>query len=163
MEVSARVSPQGRFFGYLSYTLSRSEREDRNEGYRVFDFDQPHILTLSGVYRLGRGWEGGLTFRLVAGNPSTPIVGAVFNKDTGLYSPVYGPTNSIRSPYFHRLDLRVEKTWTFTAWKLAFYVDVQNLYNATNAEGIAYDFEFRQTAPIRGIPILPSLGLRGEL
>jgi len=163
LEVSARVDPRGRFFAYLSYTLSRSERMDRNEGYRAFDFDQPHILALSGVLRLGRGWEGGLTFRLVAGNPSTPIIGAVYNRDTGLYSPVYGVTNSIRSPYFHRLDVRVEKKWTFNTWSLAFYIDVQNAYNATNAEGIAYDFEYRRSAKIRGLPILPSLGLRGEL
>jgi hypothetical protein len=163
MEVSARIDPRGRFFGYLSYTLSRSEREDRHEGYQAFDFDQPHILAVSGVVRLGRGWEGGLTFRLVAGNPATPIIGAVYNRDSGLYSPVYGATNSIRSPYFHRLDARVEKKWTFSAWSLAFYVDVQNAYNATNAEGIAYDFEYRRSVSIRGIPILPSLGLRGEL
>jgi TonB family protein len=163
LEVSAKVNPTGRFFGYLSYTLSRSEREDHNEGYKLFDYDQPHILTLSGVYRLGRGWEAGLTFRLVAGNPTTPIVGALFNKDTGLYSPVYGAVNSIRNPYFHRLDLRVEKLWTFSHWKFAAYVDVQNVYNATNAEGIAYDFEYRQMMNVRGIPILPNLGVRGEL
>lgn len=163
VELSARVDPRGRFFGYLSYTLSRSERMDRTEGYHAFDFDQPHILAVSGVYRLGKGWEGGVTFRLVAGNPATPIIGAVYNRDTGLYSPVYGAVNSIRSPYFHRLDVRVEKKWAFSAWNLAFYIDVQNAYNATNAEGIAYDFEYRRSVKIRGIPILPSLGLRGEL
>jgi TonB family protein len=163
MELSARVEARGRFFGYLSYTLSRSLREDRTEGYKVFDFDQPHILTVSGVYRLGRGWEAGATFRLVAGNPGTPIVGALFNKDTGLYTPVNGPVNSIRNPYFHRLDVRVEKLWTFETWKLAAYVDVQNVYNATNAEGIAYDFEYRRSQKVSGVPILPSLGLRGEL
>ncbi|HET8934612.1 MAG TPA: TonB-dependent receptor, partial [Polyangiales bacterium] len=163
MELSARVDPRGRFFGYLSYTLSRSERMDRTEGYHAFDFDQPHILSVAGVLRLGKGWEAGLSFRLVAGNPATPIIGAVYNRDTGLYSPVYGGVNSIRSPYFHRLDVRVEKKWTFSSWSLAFYVDVQNAYNATNAEGIAYDFEYHRSAKIRGIPILPSLGLRGEL
>jgi TonB family protein len=163
LEVSARVDPRGRFFAILSYTLSRSERMDRTEGYHAFDFDQPHILTLSSVYRLGAGWEAGLTFRLVAGNPATPIIGAVYNRDTGLYSPVYGAVNSIRNKYFHRLDARIEKKWTFETWSLAFYLDVQNAYNATNAEGIAYDFEYRRSAPIRGLPILPSLGLRGEL
>jgi outer membrane receptor protein involved in Fe transport len=163
LEVSAKVNPKGRFFGYLSYTLSRSEREDHNEGYKLFDYDQPHILTLSGVYRLGRGWEAGLTFRVVAGNPTTPIVGSLFNKDTGLYSPVYGAVNSIRNPYFHRLDLRIEKLWTFSAWKFATYLDIQNVYNATNAEGIAYDFEYKQMMSVRGIPILPNVGVRGEL
>jgi TonB family protein len=163
MEVSAKVDPHGRFFGYLSYTLSRSEREDHHEGYKLFDFDQPHILTLSGVYRLGRGWEAGLTFRVISGNPNTPVVGALYNKDTGLYSPVYGTVNSFRSPYFHRLDVRIEKLWTFQTWKLALYLDVQNLYNARQPEGVAYDFEYRMQQNVSGLPIIPSLGLRGEL
>jgi outer membrane receptor protein involved in Fe transport len=163
LEVSAKVDPRGRFFGYLSYTLSRSERMDRDEGYKLFDYDQPHILTLSGVYRLGRGWEAGLTFRVVSGNLSTQVIGAIYNKDTGLYSPVYGSLNAIRSPYFHRLDLRIEKLWKFSSWKLAAYLDVLNVYNAGNIEGVAYDYEYRQRVNVSGLPILPNIGLRGEL
>lgn len=162
LEVAAKIEPRGRFFGYLSYTLSRSERLDRDGTFRLFDFDQPHILTVAGVYRLGDGWELGGTFRFVSGNPDTPVIGALYNKDTDLYSPVFGATNSIRSPYFHRLDVRIEKMWTFSSWKLAAYLDVQNVYNATNAEGIIYDFEYRTSQDIRGIPILPNVGVRGE-
>ncbi|HEX7479911.1 MAG TPA: TonB-dependent receptor [Polyangiales bacterium] len=163
LEVSAKVNPTGRFFGYLSYTLSRSEREDHHEGYKLFDFDQPHILTLSGVYRLGRGWELGATFRLVSGNPSTPVIGAVYNADTALYSPVYGPLNSIRSTLFSRLDVRLAKSWRLEPGKITVYLDVQNIYNRTNAEGIVYDFDYRMSMPVSGIPIFPNLGLRGEL
>ncbi|HKP56840.1 MAG TPA: TonB family protein [Polyangiales bacterium] len=162
LEVSAKVDPRGRFFGYLSYTLSRSEREDRNDGYDLFDYDQPHILTVSGVVRLGRGWEAGALFRLTSGNPTTPVVGAIYNKNSDTYLPVYGELNSIREPLFTRLDVRIEKQWTFSAWKLALYLDVQNVYNAKNSENILYDFEYRTNQQIRGLPILPNLGLRGE-
>jgi TonB family protein len=163
MEVSAKVDPRGRFFGYLSYTLSKSERNDRGEGWRLFDFDQPHILTVAAVYRLGRGWEAGATFRLVSGNPSTPIVGSSLNTITGVYSPLYGPLNSDRNPAFNRLDLRVEKEWRWPDWKLALYLDVQNVYNAENQEGIIYDYQYREKDTIRGLPIIPNLGLRGEI
>jgi TonB family protein len=162
LELSAKIDPRGRFFGYLSYTLSRSERMDRNEGYNVFDYDQPHILTVSGTYRLGRGWEVGALFRLTSGNPDTPVIGAIYNKDTQLYTPVYGRVNSIRKPLFHKLDVRIEKLWTFSAWKLALYLDVQNAYNSVNSENIVYDFEYRTSQNIRGLPIIPNLGLRGE-
>jgi TonB family protein len=168
MELSARVEPHpsfldGRFFGYLSYTLSRSERNDRGEGWRLFDFDQPHILTAVAVYRLGRGWEAGATFRLVSGNPNTPIIDASLDPISGQFSPVYGRLNSVRDPVFNRLDLRIEKLWTFTGWKLALYLDVQNVYNAENREGQSYDFEYREQQAVRGLPIIPNLGLRGEL
>jgi len=163
-ELLLRVDPRGRFFGYLSYTLSRSERKDPgDEDWRLFDFDQPHIFTAAAVYRLGRGWELGATMRLVSGNPDTPIIGASDFVNNDQHSPVFGALNSIRSPAFHRLDVRIEKQWTFTHWKLALYLDVQNVYNSENPEGYVYDYEFRTRQPIRGLPILPILGLRGEM
>jgi TonB family protein len=162
LEVSAKIAPRGRFFGYLSYTLSKSQRLDRNNQYVIFDFDQPNILTVSGTYRLGRGWEIGALFRLTSGNPDTPVIGALYNKDSDLYTPVYGTVNSIRKPLFHKLDVRIEKLWAFSAWKLALYLDVQNVYNAANSENIVYDFQYRTSQQVRGLPIIPNLGLRGE-
>ncbi|MBV8756021.1 MAG: TonB-dependent receptor, partial [Deltaproteobacteria bacterium] len=64
VEVAGRWTPDGAFSGFLSYTLSRSERDD-GMGWRPFDYDQTHILSVSGSYKLGRGWELGSTFRLV--------------------------------------------------------------------------------------------------
>ena len=143
--------------------LSRSERKDRDDEWRLFDFDQPHIMTASAVYRLGRGWEAGATFRLVSGNPNTPIAGSSFNASTGQYSPIFGAINSQRNPAFNRLDIRVEKEWKFEAWKLALYLDLQNVYNAENPEGDVYDYEYREKTSIRGLPIIPNLGLKGEM
>jgi len=163
LEIAARVEPTGRFFGYLSYTLSRSERKGDDGTYELFNFDQPHILTLSSVYRMGRGWEVGGTFRLVSGNPETPLVGSLQSLDTGAYSPLRGRTNSARAPLFNRLDIRIEKKWTFDAWKLALYLDIQNVYNANNIEGTQQDYAYRNEAPIIGLPFLPNLGIKGEL
>ncbi len=164
LEVSGKIVPKGRFFGYVSYTLSRSERKDREGApWRLFDFDQTHILTTSAVVRVGRGWEVGGTFRIVSGNPDTPVVGSSLNTITGLYSPLFGRTNSVRSPMFNRLDVRVEKLWKFPDWKLALYLDLQNAYNADNPEGRIYDFEYRERQDIRGLPIIPNLGIRGEM
>jgi len=164
LEVAGRANPVGRFFGFVSYTLMRSERRDGpGQAVRLYDFDQTHILTLSGVYRLGRGWEAGATFRLISGSPTTPIVGAIYDANSDLYIPISGAANSDRNPFFHRLDLRIEKTWKFEAWKFSLYLDVQNVYNRQNPEGIAYSYDYRQSAVISGLPIIPSLGVRGEL
>jgi hypothetical protein len=163
MELALSVMPRGRFLGHLSYTLSRSERSDHGGPWRLFDFDQTHIMTLAGVYRLGRGWEAGATFRLYSGNLDTPTIGSNLNAITGQYSPVFGELNSRRNPTFHRVDVRVEKLWTFDAWRLALYLDLQNAYNSENPEGKICDFEYRECQTIRGLPIIPNLGLRGEL
>lgn len=164
LEIAGRARPRGRFFGFLSYTLSRSERRDHpSDSWRLFDFDQTHILTASLVYRLGRGWELGGTFRLVSGNPLTPVLGSIYDVTSDVYQPVYGAVNSTRSGLFHRLDVRLEKMWTFTSWRLAFYIDIQNIYSRMNPEGTLYNYDYRESQVIGGLPIIPSIGLRGEL
>jgi hypothetical protein len=64
---------------------------------------------------------------------------------------------------FHQLDIRVDQTWQFTHWKLSAYLDVQNVYNAANVEGLSYNYDYTRRTYTTGLPIIPSLGLRGEL
>jgi len=100
----------------------------------------------------------------VSGNPSTPYVGGVADFDAGAYTPVQSTQlYSASDPAFHRLDVRLEKTWTFASWKLSGYLDVQNVYNRQNAEGAQYNYNYSRTQVVPGLPILPILGVRGEL
>lgn len=168
LEVSARVEPRafdGRFFGFFSYTLSRSERLDGpGETWRAFDHDQTHIMNASATWRLPRGWQLGTTFRLSSGSPTTELVAGVYDIDSDTYRAVPGAVNAQREELFHRIDLRVEKTWTFDAdGRLTFYLDVQNLYNNRSQEAEGYNYDFSESEPVLGLPIIPSLGLRGEI
>ncbi len=165
-EIGVRYRPRSkRWVGQLAYTLSRSERRDGpDRPWRLFDFDQSHVLSAVLEWRPGKGWRLGGAFRYVTGNPYTPIVGSVYDGGSDLYLPLYGAPNSARNPAFHRLDLRVEKGWKLGAsGRISLYLDVQNAYNATNPEGVLYGYDYRQSTPVRGLPILPTLGVRGEL
>lgn len=165
-EISARINPTRgrRYFGYLSYTVSRSERRDHpDDRWRLFDFDQTHIFNLAFVYKFKRNWELGGVLRLVSGNPTTPIVGNAYDAFNDVYVPINGELNSRRNPLFHRLDIRVEKQWHFARWKLAFFLDIQNVYNQANQEGLIYNFDYLQNVPVSGLPLIPAIGLRGEL
>jgi len=57
--------------------------------------------------------------------------------------------------------VRVDRIWTFRLWELSAYLDVQNVYNAQNPEATIYDYRCRGSEAIRGLPILPILGVRG--
>jgi TonB family protein len=152
------------FFGWVSYTVSRSERQDHpDQPWRLFQYDQTHILTLVTSYKLPRGFQVGLRFRYVTGNPYTPVTGSYFDNKDGAYHATYGPLYSQRLDAFNQLDLRVDKTWTFDRWKLSMYLDIQNVYYHRNAENVQYNFDFSKSAPVEGLPILPALGIRGEL
>jgi len=166
MELSGRIQPtEGRpYFGYLSYTLMRSERRDHEgDPFRLFDFDQTHIFTAAFSYRfLRHHWEIGSTVRFVSGNPYTPVAQGVFDPVNQSRYPVPGMTNSARNPFFNRIDIRIEKQWWFSGWKLALFLDIQNVLNRKNQEALFYNYDFTDTASVSGLPIIPSLGLRGE-
>jgi hypothetical protein len=163
-QVLIRKELSHNFFGWVAYTLSRSERQDHPDmPWRIFQYDQTHILTVIGSYKFGHGYQLGLRFRLVTGNPYTPIVGAYYDSTLDRYRPITGPVYSGRLAAFHQLDIRFDKTWTFDLWKFSLYLDIQNAYNRSNPEGVAYNFNYRQTLPVSGLPFLPVFGVRGEL
>lgn len=163
VEVLLKHELTQRFYGWVAYTLSRSVQFDEDSGtYVPVEFDQSHILTLVGSYKLDSGWELGMRFRLTTGRPETPILGGTLNSDTGGYFPLEGLPGSARGATFHQLDLRAEKLWTFERWKLSAYLDVQNIYNAENPEATLWDYRYRENAPLRGLPFLPTFGVKGE-
>jgi hypothetical protein len=162
-ELSGEAHWRSDGFAYLAYTLSRSERRREGGDWRLFDTDQTHVLSLAASQGLGRGWNVGLRFRVVSGNPTTPITGATYDVRTGVYLPTYGATNSRRDPTFHQLDARVEKEWQVGPAKVAAYLDVQNVYVAQNQEGYRYSFDYSKREAVTGMQLFPNLGLRGEL
>ena len=163
VEVLIRQEMTSRLFGWLAYTLSRSERKGPDDAnYRHSSYDQTHILALLAQYRLGRGWSVGARFRLVSGNPTTPVAGSTFDADTGAYEPITGEWYSERAPVFHQLDLRVDKEWTFERWKLGAYLDIQNVYWADNTEYVLWDYRYRGSTGLSGMPFLPSIGVKGS-
>jgi len=150
-------------FGWLSYTLSRSERKENDTiDWHVFTLDQTHILTVlfSGQWR--NGWQAGFRFRLSTGIPLTPYVGGIYDSDENRYTGVQGVLNSERLPLFHQLDLRVDKKIEFQRWSLTFYVDVQNVYYNKATEYIDYNFNYTKRRTISGLPVFPSFGVKGE-
>ncbi len=164
VEVLLKQDLTERSYGWIAYTLSRSEQYDETSGgYVPVSFDQTHILTVVGSYKLDAGWELGLRFRVTSGRPETPILGSTFNADTGSYSALNGAPGSARGAVFNQLDLRAEKLWTFDQWRLSAYLDVQNVYNAPNPEQVLWDYRYRDSASLRGLPILPTLGVKGEI
>jgi hypothetical protein len=159
-----RYKPDKRFFGWIAYTLSRSTRTDPPYYIEeLYEYDQTHILTVLGSYKLGRGWEFGARFRLVSGNLYTPSLYGFYDESVGaqLSTTAY-PAYGARLPLFNQLDMRVDKTWKFRTWKLGAYLDAQNVYNQQNVEGVSYNFNYTKQSYVNGIPFLPSFGLRAE-
>ena len=149
------------FFGWVTYSLSRSERKDHpDRDWRLFDYDQTHVLGVVASYEY-RGWVAGVRFRYTSGMPRTPVIGAYYDSRGDQYQPIFGAQNSIRIPDFVQLDVRIEKTITFKRGvQLNIFADIQNITNRSNPEEIVYNYNFTQRDYITGLPILSVVGTR---
>ena len=165
-EFFIRYKPDERFFGWLTYTLSRSERRI-NPGMplTLFQWDETHVLTVLGSYRLGRGWELGARFRLASGYMYTPQAIRLLRREHR-HLPAAADVPGLRQsrlPLFHALDIRVDKTWKRPWGSFGLFLDVINVYNNANVDGVNYDFNSTHSSWANDLPFLPSLGLRVEL
>jgi TonB family protein len=163
MQVLLRQELFKGFFGWLTYSLSRSERRDHPDlGYRLFDQDQTHVLALLASYDLGKGYEVGARFRYATGMPRTPVVDHYLDSSSGYYEPMFGAHNSIRIPAFYQLDARAEKSFVMQRMKMSVFVDVQNVTNRKNPEEIVYSQDYTQKSYLIGLPTLAVAGARME-
>lgn len=162
MELLLRHDQGGRFFGWIAYTLSRSERYDfEDRGWVLFDNDQTHNFQLVGSWRLPHNFDAGFRFRYTTGNPETPVIGTVFTEHRSTYRTILGPRNSGRVDPFIQLDLRFDKKLIFDRFIASAYLDVQNvlypLYRSP--EFYIYNYDRTERQPVTSF-IYPSLGMR---
>ena len=82
---------------------------------------------------------------------------------------IYAETNSDRLPPYHRLDLRVSKTFQFGNWKLGTFLELLNAYNRANLLDFNYPEDCRtpedcreRRNDINQLPIIPYLGITAE-
>jgi hypothetical protein len=159
-----RQTPWHGFFGWASYTISRSERQDTaGSTWRLLDYDQPHVLAVVASKELGR-WTAGVRFRYARGLPRTPVVGAFYDARDDLYQPIFGAQNAIRLPDFWQLDLRVDRSFPLGGdARLLVYVEGLNVTSRTNGEEYVYSADYTRRGTITGLPAIAVLGARIDL
>jgi TonB family protein len=151
------------FSGWISYTVSRSERKLPQQDWMAYDFDQTHNLAVVGMLKLPGHFELGIRFRLVSGNIfdiSTTQGG--YDTDFDTYIEDYSTRQKKRMPLVHTLDIRLDKAfiWDHLVWTI--YLDVQNIYNNRPKEGVIYNYDYSQYTYAEGLPILPAIGMQLE-
>lgn len=151
----------GRISGWLAYTYGRSFRTNptRDDGEVPYVLDQPHTLTLLLSAALSANWRLGGRFRYATGNPFTPVARATYNAPADEWIPTDGPVLSERLPAFYQVDVRLDRHWRARWGTIALYLDVQNVNNRANPEGVTYNEDYTQKSYTNGLPVFPSLGV----
>lgn len=166
-ELLIRREAKEGLFGWLSYTLSRSERFLNGGQVLPFFFDQTHVLNFALSYKVG-GFRFGARLTLATGRPTNDLTptdsrdNVVWDADENDYDVEFGAART-RLPLFHQLDVRIDRDFVLGPLEGSFYLDIINIYNANNAESYAYEYDFSQRGTLPGLPFLPTLGVRAVL
>ncbi|MGE4289709.1 MAG: TonB-dependent receptor [Salinivirgaceae bacterium] len=127
---------QGKLTGFLSYTLSKSERTfaELNQGKTfLFSFDRPHEISISAVYHINNKWNLGANWVYASGQPFTLAESfTVINLEGKQYFKNYSDINNYRLPNYHRLDLSFNYNKQFKHWAYGLNLGVYNAYNRKN-------------------------------
>ena len=169
-ELLLRQAPSKWLFGWVSYTFSRTEVSlgDHREPSVPFPFDQTHNLVMVGKLLLPWQLTLGARFAFVTGNPR-PIPDAVsvaHDLQYNGYAPILSTLRSSRLAPFHRLDLRIDKRFTFSWASVIAFLEVIKSYNWPNPEVVfrGGDFRAREVRTLLpGPPLLPLVGAEVEL
>jgi TonB family protein len=166
LEFQLRRRIERGIYGWVSYTLSRSERFIGGGRVVPFTYDQTHILNLALSWDVGQRLRLGARFQVATGAPTSlvncnPTCG-VYDADVDGYRPQY-IAEADRLPTYHQLDLRADYKFMLGPLQMAAFVDVLNAYYARTAEGWVYQYDFADRRPRPGLPILPTIGIRGAL
>ncbi len=160
LEAMLRMRHEG-FYGWITYTLARSERWHPGAPEAVYAFDQTHVLNVVASYGFD-GWRFGGRFALATGRPISSVTGARLDADTGGFVGLRGVADE-RLPYSHQLDLRIDRDFDLGPVKGSVFLDVANVYFSELPEGVIYQYDYQRSALLRGLPIIPTLGVRGTL
>jgi hypothetical protein len=144
---------RGKTTGWLSYALSKSERQAdniNNSEWYSFRFDRTHYLTLVVSQELTKRVSVGANFILATGEAFT-----IAQQRTNLFGDknptiYYGDRNSARFPAYHRLDLSLtllqKKTEARPLWVMkkrpyegSWVFSLYNAYGRKNAYTLAYE------------------------
>ncbi|MCM4157918.1 TonB-dependent receptor [Gramella sp. AN32] len=140
---------EGRWNGWLSYTLSKSEQRTpgrnleesgiNNGNWYNTNFDRTHDVSITGSYDLNKKWEFNANFIFQSGIATT-FPNAQYKYEY-ITVPVYSARNSDRLPAYHRLDISATLTPKNQAdkkiksyWNFGLY----NVYNRKNAYSISF-------------------------
>ena len=147
-----------------SDTWSRSLRRDHpGDDWYPFDYDQPHIFSAQGGYKLPYDFEVGAKIAYTSGNPTTPYSLGVYDIDQDSYQGFStSATNSDRLPPNWSVSVRIDKLFTFKAWQLDLYLDVINALHGQNPEFEQYNYDYTESYFIKGLPIIPSPGFEAK-
>ena len=172
----------GRLNGWVAYSYSVARKILHGNEYYT-NWDRRHAFNIICNFRLNKKWDTNLKWTYQTGQPYTPILGYFIERMPGetkfYYRMIPGGRNSIRYPTFHRLDIGAIRHYTILGKRVDLFIQIVNTYWRKNVVRYFYHFGdthngidddhdgkvdepdegIPQKIPLKGFPIIPTIGI----
>ena len=169
--VLRRDAPAG-LSGWIGYAYGRYRQTDRDTGEAFWaDYDQRHALSLFGHYRFTNRTAIGVKLRAGSNYPIVGYIGEqparadappLFGGGPALFYALATQRNTLRLPAYRRIDVRIDRTMTWSRRRLTLFAEVANVLDRENMRNVPYgvDRAGRVYGPLDSLlPIVPSAGV----
>jgi hypothetical protein len=165
-EAFIRRNATARLFGWLSYTYSKNyARNSDQDPWGPSQFDQTHILTLVGDYKISTFWDVGGRTNYHTGDTYTPVKDAVYNANLDKYQPQTSPADlySARKPNPLRISLFATRDFLWPTWNMQLKFGVEELLIGHDAVEVDNNYDYSKERNVQGVPAIPYLEVRARL
>ena len=167
LELFVRRNLTERLFGWLAYTYSINKaRESSAQKYHNSEYDQSHVLNITGSYKASALWTFGGRGLLRSGNTFNGVDYSVYNVNLNQYEARQSPLTPLynkREPLYYELNLYADRAVLFDTWKLTWRFGIENLALRPQVQGVNYNYDYSKLEYIRSAPPIPYIELRGIL
>ena len=118
---------QNNFYGIFSYTFFFSEFSNLDNIYLPSVWDNRHLISFTGGYKLKKNWEISSKLRYTGNTPYAPVDTASSSLSYPEIIFDYSQLGNYFLQSFTKLDLRVDKRWNFKSTSMNFYIDIENI------------------------------------
>lgn len=148
----------GRWHGRTTVAFSRTRYAGLDGVLRPGSFDYPVVINVLGGYQWSPRWDVSARLAYLAGRPFTPFdVSTSTAQRRGVFDLT--EVNAQRAPDYVRLDVRVDRRFTFAGREVSAFVGVQNVTGRRNVSNYAWDRRQNVTRVNEQLGIFPILGL----
>lgn len=161
----------GKFTGHIAYSLLWADRQFdlKNGGHRFPSrYDNRHKINILLNWRINEKWEVNASWTGMSGNMVTlsaqdyellkadnlPYFGKFYDE----FLDLNAPTNNLRLPFYHRLDVGANRYTRHGMWNFSLY----NAYSYMNVISVRKDYNIwilndNHFRALRLLPIIPSV------
>ena len=115
------------FYGIFSYTFFYSKFSGLDDKFLPSVWDNRHLLSFTGGYKLKKNWELSAKFRY---NYKTPYPPVNLSASAKAYPEIIFDYSQLGNYYlddFGKLDIRIDKRWNYKVTSLKLYFEIENI------------------------------------